>query len=258
MVFKEENVAVNGCRIRMRRAGQGPALLYLHGANGVPKIDPFLEGLAKKFELLVPEHPGFGQSDEPQWLDDIHDLAYFYLDLLDQLGLQKVHLIGSSLGGWLSMEMGVRQPARFRSMILIGSAGIRLAEVLPGDFFLWSREQLVANTYFDRAIVEQALAQAVDIDVSLKNRQTVARLAWEPRLHDPALHKWLHRLGMPVKLIWGADDKIMPSPYAHALQRLIPNSDLEVFSACGHLPQIERPAEFVASATRFIEKASAP
>jgi pimeloyl-ACP methyl ester carboxylesterase len=256
MSFEESFITVNGCRIRLRRGGKGPAMLYLHGANGAPVVQPFMDELAKNFDLIVPEHPGFGMSDEPEWLEDIHDLAYFYLDLLDQLGLPSVHVVGSSLGGWLAMEMAVRQPARFKSMVLIGAAGIRVAEAQPGDIFLWSAEKSVRNTFSDPAIVEKILALPTSPDeqaIMLKNRHTTARLAWEPRLHDPCLHKWLHRLKMPVKLIWGAEDKIMPVACGEALKKFIPDAQLEVYERCGHLPQVERPNEFCSSVKHFVE-----
>ena len=257
MVFDESFVGAAGCRIRRRRGGEGPPLLYLHGANGAATVPPFLFELAERFDVLVPEHPGFGQSDEPSWLEDIHDLAYFYLDLLDQLGLPRLHVIGSSIGGWLALELALREPLRLHSLVLIGSAGIRIPEAQPGDIFLWSPEQLAANTYFDSKLAEQALALPVDADVTLKNRHTTARLAWSPRLHDPALHKWLHRLKMPVQIAWGEQDRVMPPAYAHAFKRLLPHADLQLFAECGHLPQLECPERFVAAALRFFDSGAA-
>lgn len=257
MAFEETYLTVNGTRIRMRRAGKGPAMLYLHGANGAAAVLPFMDELAKNFDLLVPEHPGFGMSDEPEWLENIHDLAYFYLDLLDQLGLDSVHVVGSSIGGWLAMELAIRAPSRFKSLVLVGAAGIRIPEAQPGDIFLWNPEAMVRNTFHDPAIVEQMLAAPAltpeQQDILLKNRHTVAALAWQPRLHDPFLHKWLHRVTMPVKLVWGADDKIMPLAVGQALQKLLPNAHLDVINQCGHLPQIERAAEFSASVKQFAE-----
>jgi pimeloyl-ACP methyl ester carboxylesterase len=252
-VFQESFTSYNDCRIRLRRGGQGPALLYLHGANGVPAVPEFAEALASNYDVIIPEHPGYGQSDEPEWLEDIHDLAYFYLGLLDQMKLEQVHVVGSSIGGWLAMEMAVRDPSRFASMVLVGSAGIRIAASQPGDIFLWTPEQAAANTYADPAIVARVLANPLDTDTTLKNRHTTAALAWGPRLHDPKLHKWLHRLKMPVRLAWGADDKIMPVAYADAFKALIPQASIEIYERCGHLPQVEHPARFAASTKQFID-----
>jgi pimeloyl-ACP methyl ester carboxylesterase len=257
MSFEESFITVNGCRIRLRRSGgAGPAVLYLHGANGASAVQPFMNTLAENFDLIVPEHPGFGMSDEPEWLENIHDLAYFYLDLLDQLALPSVHVVGSSIGGWLAMEMAVREPARFKSLVLVGAAGIRVAGAQPGDIFLWSPEKTVRNTFHDQTLAGKILALPVspeDQGIMLKNRHTVALLAWEPRLHDPCLHKWLHRLTMPVKLVWGAEDRIMPLACGEKLKTLIPNAQLEVHERCGHLPQVERADAFCASVKQFVE-----
>lgn len=257
-MFQESFPSIDGCRTHLQRGGKGPALLYLHGANGVPAVPEFARQLAQDFDVLVPEHPGFGQSDEPAWLEDMHDLAYFYLDLLDQLQLPQVHLIGSSLGGWLAMEMAVREPSRFTSLVLVGSAGIRIPEAQPGDIFLWTPEQAAANVYHDPALAAQVLAHPLDTDTRLKNAHTTAALAWGPRLHDPKLHKWLHRLRMPVQIAWGEQDKVMPLPYAYALQKLIPHASVEIFSDCGHLPQIEKSAEFISRTSRFLTQVHTP
>src|ERR1700689_1104276 len=90
--------AVRGCRIPLMRGGSCGPLGYLHGASGASWL-AFLQKLTQKSDVIAPEHPGFGESDAPDWLDTIHDLAYFYLDLLDELKLDGVHLVGLSLGG---------------------------------------------------------------------------------------------------------------------------------------------------------------
>jgi pimeloyl-ACP methyl ester carboxylesterase len=220
-------------------------------------IQPFMEVLAQDYDLIVPEHPGFGMSDEPEWLDNMQDLAYFYLDLLDHMKLDSVHVVGSSMGGWLGMEMGIRAPRRIKSLTLVGTAGVRVPGILPGDIFLWNPETATRNTFFNQDIAEKVLSMAPDTeeaqDIMLKNRETVARLAWQPRLFDPHLPKWLHRIQVPVKLIWGDQDKIMPLAVGEALQPKLPNATLQVFKNCGHLPQVEFPDEFSASVKQFIE-----
>lgn len=256
MVFEETYLTVNKCRIRLWRGGEGPTVLYLHGANGAMQVQPFMENLAQDFTVLVPEHPGFGYSDEPDWLDDIHDLAYFYLDFIKEQGLDSVHVIGSSLGGWLAMEMAIRNPQCFASLTLVGTAGVRVPEAVPGDIFLWNQQTMVRNTFHNQAIAERLLAAQPttpeEQEAILKNKHTVARLAWQPRLFDPSLPKWLHRIDLPVRLIWGAQDKIMPVACGQALKQMIPNAELQVFEECGHLPQVEYPSEFSQSVREFI------
>ncbi len=254
MAFSQQYLEIDGCRINLRRGGAGAPLLYLHGASGAPVVMPFMEKLAGSFDVLVPEHPGFGLSGEPEWLENIHDLAYFYLDFLRHLDLRNVLVVGSSIGGWLALEMAVRDAARIRSLVLVGPAGISAPGVQPADIFMWSPEELVRNLFHDQKLAEARLAEPVtpeQVDIALKNRHTAARLAWEPRLHDPFLHKWLHRVTVPVKIVWGENDTILPVAYARAFQKLMPHAELEIIPTCGHLPQAEKADRFCDSVLRF-------
>jgi pimeloyl-ACP methyl ester carboxylesterase len=246
--FSESMIDVSGCRIALRRGGTGRPLLYLHGASGAGLVAPFMRSLAERYDVLVPEHPGFGASDEPAWLDNIHDLAYFYLDLVEQLDLRDALLVGTSIGGWLALEIAIRDASRFRGLSVVGPSGIYVPGLKRGDLFLWTAEERVRNLFVDQAIADRLLAQApseADAETALKNQFTVARLAWEPRLFDPHLHKWLHRIRIPTQVIWGEGDLILPVGYAEAFKHLIPQARVDIVPACGHLPPVEKPDEFV-------------
>jgi pimeloyl-ACP methyl ester carboxylesterase len=206
---------------------------------------PFMEKLAQRFDVLVPEHPGWGRSDEPEWLENIHDVAYFYLDFLKHLNQEKAVVVGSSMGGWIAMEMAVRDTSRIKSLVLVSPAGIAAPGVLPADIFLLSPEELVRNLFFDEKLAQARLAQPEDVDISLKNRHTTARLAWEPRLHDPHLGKWLHRIEVPVKIVWGREDRILPVGFVDEFKRLMPRAQVHILEKCGHLPHAEKADEFV-------------
>ena len=245
MKFEESFVEVDGCKVHLRRGGKGEPLLFLHGASGAPAVMPFMEKLAQRFDVLVPEHPGYGKSDEPEWLENIHDMAYFYLDFIQKLGLKNLTVVGSSMGGWIAMEIAVRDTSRLKSLVLVSPAGIAAPGVRPADIFLMPPEVLVRNLFVDQKLAEARLAAPEDVDVALKNRHTTARLAWEPRLHDPFLSKWLHRIDVPVKIIWGREDKILPVGILRELKKLIPTAQTFVLDNVGHLPHAERVDEFV-------------
>lgn len=245
MSFSDTYIEVDGCRTHLRRGGRGEPLLYLHGASGAPAVLPFMEKLASRFDVLVPEHPGYGLSDEPEWLENIHDVAYFYLDFLKQLNLTGVTLVGSSIGGWIALEIAVRDMSRLKSLVLVSPAGIAAPNVQPADIFLMPPEDVVKNLFYDEKLAQARLAQPEDIDISLKNRHTTARLAWEPRLHDPFLTKWLHRIEIPVKIIWGRHDRIFPVKYVDEFRRVLPQAQIHIVENAGHLPQAEKPDEFV-------------
>lgn len=254
MTFTASFIEVTGCRTHLRRGGQGSPLLFLHGATGMPVVLPFMEKLAARFDVLVPEHPGYGRSDEPAWLENIHDVAYFYLDFLKQVDLRDVTLVGGSMGGWIAMEMAVRDTSRLRNVVLVGPAGIAAPGVEPADIFLLPPEEVVRRLFHDQKLAQQRLAEPLSaeaIDIGLKNRHTTARLGWEPRLHDPHLPKWLHRIDVPAKIIWGREDRILPVKFLDELKRLMPWAEAEVFENCGHLPHAEQPDRFVESVVKF-------
>jgi len=248
MTFTDTFVEVDGCRTHLRRGGSGEPLLFLHGASGAPVVMPFMEKLAQRFDVLVPEHPGYGLSDEPEWLENIHDVAYFYLGFLKKLDLKNTLVVGSSMGGWIAMEMAVRDTSRIKSLVLVSPAGIAAPGVRPADIFLMPPEEVVKNLFFDQKLAQARLAEPVTpeaIDIALKNRHTTARLAWEPRLHDPFLPKWLHRIDVPVKIIWGREDRIIPVGFVKEYQRLLPKAQVHILENTGHLPHAEKADEFV-------------
>ena len=138
---------VRDVSVRMLRGGSGPPLLFLHGANGLPVWLPVFDLLAKQFEVFVPEHPGFGTSDNPAWLRNIGDLAMYYLDFLDAFGPHEVHLVGQSLGGWAAAEAASRNCSRIKTLSLLGPAGIRIKGMPSGDNFIWGPEESIRNLY---------------------------------------------------------------------------------------------------------------
>jgi pimeloyl-ACP methyl ester carboxylesterase len=254
MAPRETFETIDGCKIRIVRAGTGAPLLYLHGAASPTMWAPHMEQLAQHFDVIAPDHPGYGASDMPDWLDNVGDLAYFYLDALEALKLDHVHIVGASLGGWIAAEMAVRNCARIKAMTLVAPAGLKVKGAPNGDIFLWTPEQLVRNLFHDQALAERALAVPLSdeqLNIAARNRLTTARLAWQPRLHNPDLPKWLHRINVPVQIIWGDHDKVTPAAHGPVYAKLIPGPRLEIMAGCGHVAQMEKPAEFVAKVVAF-------
>ena len=248
-----EKITLAGCTIRLFRRGTGQPLVFLHGAGGHTGWMGFLDELATRFAVFAPEHPGFGQSDDPPWLDEIGDLAYFHLDLLKALGLDRVHLMGTSLGGWVAAEMAVRSTARLASLTLVGAVGITAdGEPIP-DIFRMPDDENLRRFYADQERAARRLADLATADMSLvaKNRATVTRLAYRPRFHNPGLAKWLHRIDVPTLLLWGAKDGLVPPEFGEAYRTLIPGSRLIVLPQAGHAPFDEQKDAFLAAFRDF-------
>jgi len=148
----------------------------------------------------------------------------------------------------------VRNTSRIGSLVLVSPAGIATPGAEAADIFLLSPEDTIRRLFFEQRYAEERLAMPVTpeaIDLALKNRHTTARLAWEPRLHDPQLAKWLHRIDVPVAIVWGKEDRILPVGIAHELKRLLPRAEVHLFERCGHLPQVEKADEFCDLVVRF-------
>ena len=236
-------LTVRDVKVRLHRAGQGPTVLFLHGAGGVPQWLPFFDALAERYEVLVPEHPGFGGSDDPAWITSMPDLAMFYLDLIEEAGLDGIHLIGNSLGGWLAAEILIRDRARFRSLVQLAPAGIRVKGVQGSDGFISGPEERVRNLFHDQSFADRLLVltpSEEQMDVMLKNRFTSAKFGWQPRSYNPDLEKWLHRIKLPALILWGDDDRIMPPAYAALWRQRLPDARLVTIEGCGHLPHVEQ------------------
>lgn len=250
-------IELAGCRLRVMRGGAGPVLLVLHGGGGADTWLPYMEKLAQRFEVIVPEHPGFGGSEIPPWLERVSDLANFYLEFLARLELRQVHLVGLSLGGWIAADLALRDASRLASLTLVDAAGIHVPGVSALDPFMSNDEQSIRDLFHDQGLAEQTIARALrpeTEDIRLTNRLVVARLSWQPRFHDPQMAKWLHRLRLPVLILWGENDRLFPVDYARAYQQLIPGAALIVLAECGHLPEIEKTEEFAAAVTDFCSR----
>ncbi len=251
---------VFGYPLALARAGAGPTLLYLHDENGRGPSASFIAALERKFDVMAPEHPGYGQSPMPDWLDEVSDLATFYLHMLRGLGAEPVHLVGASIGGWIALDMALREPGRFKSLSLIASAGVHVPGVRKGDIFLWSAEAQLRNSVADRKIADgliAGLAVPGAMALRIKDRVATARLAWQPRLHDPRLRKWLGTLAVPTTIVWGAEDRVLPVEYARHLAGLIPGAAATILEDCGHLPHVERPEATIAAIEALVAGAAA-
>jgi pimeloyl-ACP methyl ester carboxylesterase len=249
----ESTQTVRGIRVHMRRSGKGEPLLFLHGITGAFQSEPFFDQLAGRFELIAPDHPGFGQSDDPEWIRSVRDVAMFYLDLLDDLDLSRVHVVGHSIGGWVAAEMAARNCTRLSSLTLIAPAGLRLKGVPVGDPFMASPDDAFVNLYADRRMGTTHLeSYRGDAEIMLRNRFSFARLAWQPRLFDPDLGKWLHRVKVPACVMWGEDDRLIPPAYAALWKEHVPQAVMKNIKGCGHLPPVEQPSATAGAVLEFL------
>lgn len=247
-------VDARGVRIHYRERGSGPPLVYLHGAGGSGPWRSFQEGLARRFRLISPDHPGFGLSDRPDWLGEIADVVYHYLDLLPALGLGRVHVAGHSLGAWIAAELTVAHPEVVDRLVLVDPAGLRNADVPMPDLFALDEEESTRILFHDQALADSQVAPLTPQErlVWIKNRATFARLSWNPYLYNPRLAHRLYRIIAPTQIVWGRQDRVIPIENAELWTAGIPHARLDVVEECGHSPPRERPDEFVRLVSDFL------
>lgn len=255
--MRTETIQLDDCNLAVRRAGSGKPLLWLHGTDGLAEWPAILDRLAERFEVIVPDHPGFGDSTIPDWMDDISDLAYLYLDLLKRLGLEDVRVVGHSLGGWIGVEMAVRQTERLASLALIAPAGIRVKGAAKADIFMIDPDEQARLAYADPSLGEAAAERASAAkyqEIAIANRVASARFGWNPRFHNPRLERWLHRIDVPTLILWGAEDRIFAPQHGNAFQKAIPGALHVLIENAGHLPHVERLAETLRLLDEFLPR----
>jgi pimeloyl-ACP methyl ester carboxylesterase len=247
-----------GGSIALLRGGQGPPLVFLHAVGGAGAWLPFHGLLARSFEVIAPDHPGFGGSDDLPEVEAIDDLVYHYLDVLDRLGLQRANIVGGSLGGWIAAELAVHSPERVERLVLLGAPGLRIPGHLPADVFLMQPPKLVETLY--KHPERAALPPEPDVDAIIafyRDATAAARYAWVPYLNDPKLERRLHRITAPTLVAWADDDRVVPIEQGRRYAERIPDATLRVVEDCGHAMYFERPEAFADVVTEFLSGSEA-
>jgi pimeloyl-ACP methyl ester carboxylesterase len=251
-----ERIQINELSLELLTAGDGPPLLFLHGGDYFAQHREFFDKLARHWRVVVPRHPGFGNSERPDGFRTVDDLAYLYLDLLQRHDFGSATLVGSSFGGWIALEMCVRCLERIDRLVLIDSVGVKYGgreDRDIADIYALPNEELLRRSFFDPARTAPDYASLSDDELGAiaRDRQATALYGWRPYMHDPGLRQWLHRVRVPTLVIWGDNDGIVTPDYGRKLSRSLPNARFDPIPRAGHYPQIERPDLVVDSIERF-------
>ncbi len=248
-----------GISLDVWEGGDGPPLLFLHGAGGFRAGDPFVARLAKHRRITAPSHPGFGASSLPDWIDRPEDIADIYLGLLDRLGRGPIDLIGCSLGGWIGAELTSMVPERFRKLIFVAPVGIKLGSrdtLDVPDIFALPAATVETLLYREpeRYRADPAKMTDQELAVMLRNRETTALLTWEPYMHNPKLRHRLHRITNPALFLRGEHDGLISADYMNGYAGLLPNARTLTLADAGHLPHVEQPEAFVSAVLAFLDE----
>jgi pimeloyl-ACP methyl ester carboxylesterase len=244
--FREGFVEADGFRVRYMEAGEGPALVHLHGAGGL-RLTPAHDLLARQFRVIAFEMPGFGASVENTRTQSMPELAATMAVAADKLDLDHFNLMGTSFGGKTALWLALQQPERVLAVVLEAPAAIRQKGARPSS---GTPEERARQLY---AHPERMPPLPVgDPAIQAKQQVLVRRLAGPDR--DPELETQLREMAAPTLVLFGTYDRLIAPEMGHFYKELIPNCHLVFVYDAGHSIGAERPAAFVEVVADFLER----
>jgi pimeloyl-ACP methyl ester carboxylesterase len=277
-VLERHELTLHGHRVCYRMAGDGPALLLLHGiANSSETWEPVADALSRHFTLIAPDLLGHGESATPRGDYSLGAHASGVRDVLTALGRERVTVVGHSLGGGVAMQFAYQFPERCERMVLVSSGGlgrevhfVLRAAALPGADWvlpvLTSREMLRVGRLAGGLLRKVRLGPDGDMQIlasgfaSLDNsgsRQAflhTVRAVIEPGGQRVSAHDRLALAALlPTLVVWGEEDSIIPPAHGVAAHEAMPGSRLEVFPGAGHMPHADDPDRFARLLTEFCD-----
>ncbi|MQT15584.1 alpha/beta fold hydrolase [Segnochrobactrum spirostomi] len=246
--FETHEYDIGGVRTVVKAIGQGKPVLVLHGAATLEGFD-FAEGLADRFRVLVPSHPGFGFSGDAPHIAGMADMVLHYLNLLDALALtEKPHLMGFSMGGWMATELAALARERFDKVVLVAPAGLNdpahpatdLGSLAPTDLPAYlAHDVTVALRYFPDG-TDLAFAERFGADRA-REGETLGRVLAPFGMGHPNLRRFLNRITNPALVVWGSKDRLVPASQVPLWVEALPNAKILLVEGAGHLVLQERP-----------------
>jgi pimeloyl-ACP methyl ester carboxylesterase len=256
---------VFGQKIQYLDAGSGPVVVLLHGLGGNSANWAFnVAALAQKFRVVVPDQIGFGRSDKPLINYRVATYVDFLDKFLDELKIPRASLVGNSMGGWIAASYALKYPGKVERLVLVDAAGF----APPKDFDMSTlsrlnpstREQmrqLMGLVFFNKIL----FASDAAIDAGLTQRltagdgYTIQSLVESVYRGEDMLDGKLAAVKQPVLIIWGHDDGLTPlAREGEKYKRELPTAQFLVFEQCGHVPMVEKAAEFNAAVLKFLSQ----
>jgi 2-hydroxy-6-oxonona-2,4-dienedioate hydrolase len=267
--FEVSFAPVNGGRTRVLRAGEGEAVVMLHGTSG--HLEAFVRNVpafSEHFEVHALDMLGHGYTDNNGGDLRIPRYVQHVLDYLDSRGIERAHFVGESLGGWVAGRLAADHPDRVGRLVLVAPGGtVANPEVM--DRIRTSTKAAVTSD--DRDLTRRRLEllmhdavnvsdELVDVRHAIYHRpefvagidELLCLQKLENRVEDLLTAEQMGRITAPTLIVWGAQNPFGDVPEAHRMQESIPGSTLEIYPECGHWPQHEHAARFNDLALKFL------
>jgi pimeloyl-ACP methyl ester carboxylesterase len=256
--YTREILDAAGISCEVRRGGAGAPLLFIHGEFGLPGWTEACERLAEHFDVIAPSLPGYGGSARPDWMMSQRDLAAWITWFVRDRGIATpLNAIGLSLGGWALAEIATVSPGFFRKMLLCGPMGLKPEKGEIFDYFLESGLTGLRRSFLNPADSPEFAKYwgreltPDETDMIDQNREITCRIAWKPWMHSLTLRNLLGGVKTSTLIVQGKEDAITPLNCGEIYRDAIPGARLVTIPACGHMAEMEKPADFVAIAREF-------
>ena len=259
---ESRSVQVAGHRVHYLAEGPagGPVVVLVHGLGGNAEEWRNLASWLVKagYRVYLPDLPGFGRSEQPaDFSYSVHDQAVVVVGFLDALGLKQVDLGGSSMGGWIVQLVAARHPERVRRLMLFDAVGLYEKPAWDTRLFTPATpaevDQLMALLMPHPQKIPGFIARDIVRNAN-RNAWVIHRAVDAMLTGQDATDNLLPQLKMPMLLVWGAQDRIAPLTQGARIHQLVPQSELAVFPACGHLAQMQCTPEAGPKVVEFVKQ----
>jgi pimeloyl-ACP methyl ester carboxylesterase len=244
MTTTTRELQLTGVPVTITEHGQGQPVLLLHGGGGPQSLGAIADVLAAQHpaRVIMPVHPGFGGTPRPDSLTTVAGLAAVYADLLAELDLHDVIVIGNSVGGWIAAELALLAGDRIATLVLADACGIEVDGHPVADIFPLTPAELSELSFYDPAAfrIDPAALPAAQRQIMAANRETL-RVYGGQAMADPGLRARLAGITGPTLVVWGEADQIVDPDYGRAFAAAIPAATFVLLAQAGHLPQLEAP-----------------
>jgi pimeloyl-ACP methyl ester carboxylesterase len=254
----EETVKAAGAELALVRGGSGKPVLIFHDELGYPGWMEWNEKLAQNRTLLIPCQPGYGKSPRIEWILNYRDLAGFYSQVVREMKLEPIDVIGFSAGGFIAAETAAADPAIFSRMVLVAPMGIKPSSREIFDFFAVTVRRHLMATIADPANTPEytkiygGQMTPDRFEAFEEARSETARIGWEPFMHNPSLPHLLRGAKTPTLLVWGTRDIVIPRGCIDGYSNAIQGAQVAEIEGVGHRPEIENATEFDRVVRKFL------
>jgi pimeloyl-ACP methyl ester carboxylesterase len=262
---QEKTATVFGAKIYYLEAGDAakPTVILLHGLGSSTVSWQFnITALAANYRVIVPDQIGFGKSDKPMLKYRVGTYADFLDKFMSEIKVEKAHLVGNSLGGWVAAWTAIKYPNRVEKIVLADAAGLKPREVDLKQIYSLNYStrdevrQLVKLVFYNQAVFgnEIFIDQSMNLRVQANDGYTINSLIESIKRDEDFLNNRLSEIKKPTLIVWGKQDGLLPVSDAETFNKGIAGSELVIFDQCGHAPQVEKAADFNKKVLEFLAK----